>query len=681
MSKYAVSLIALRRRSASVVAGHPSVPAAALVLAATAVWAPGPTAAATAPAQPAETTTATVHDLGLGPNSQAKAVDGSIVVGTAPGRLGGTAYAYDLGAADPRVRDLGDLGGGNAVATAIDGKIVVGESAVADGSIHPFAYDLGAAAPAMLDLGTLGGPQGTATAVEGTIVTGWAETANGDTHPFAYDLAAADPSMADLGVLSGTSAVARAVDGNIVVGTSQSADRSGHAFVYDLGAATPKMRDIGTAGQASSATAISGPLVVGSFGPVGSKHAFAYDLGAVTPRMRDLGTLGGGPASAATAVDGNLVAGSSERSSGRIRAFAYDLGTPTPRMRGLGTLGGGSSSAAAVSGRIVVGQADLPGQSAVDPELVDSHAFAYDVSASEIVDLDTPEGVDSAAIDVDGNTVVGDTYDDIGNPHATAWTLSRTTRPAVRFSRSSYHVQENVATATVTVTRAGDPTPEVDAFYAVRSNSAGGGEDFGEGISDVVFAPGETEKSFTVRIFDDSVAEGAETAWLELFQPEGAAILGTPRLAGLVIAASDQQPDGLVSTRPSAGYVGENIYNTTGAGQTKTLAARRGTRRAFYVRVHNDGTVPNTITLRGSGSPPRSTVRYFRRSTNVTAPMRSAAGLTFHLRPGEFRQVRVVTTVGPRAGIGSLKAATVTGSWTGDGTRTDVVRTVVRVVR
>jgi hypothetical protein len=45
--------------------------------------------------------------------------------------------------------------------------------------------------------------------------------------------------------------------------------------------------------------------------------------------------------------------------------------------------------------------------------------------------------------------------------------------------------------------------------------------------------PGEltTEKSFTVRIFDDSVAEGAETIWLELFQPEGAAILGTPRHA------------------------------------------------------------------------------------------------------------------------------------------------------
>jgi probable HAF family extracellular repeat protein len=680
MSRYPVSRTAPPRRPAAAVARHPSVPVAVLALAAAAVWAPSPTAAAPVAAQPTETTTAIVHDLGLGANSSATAVDGSIVVGTTPGRLGGTAYAYDLSAAVPRMRDLGDLGGGNATATAIDGDIVVGESAAADGNIHPFAYDLGAGAPAMQDLGTLGGPEGTATAVDGTIVTGSAETADGDTHPFAYDLAAANPRMIDLGVLSGSSAVARAVDGRIVVGTSQSADPGGHAFVYDLGAATPTMRDIGTAGQASTAAAISGPRVVGSFGPVGPEHAFAYDLGAAVPRMRDLGTLGG-PASTATAVDGNIVTGVAQRRSGRVRAFAYDLGAPSPRMRGLGTLGGASSSATAVSGTIIVGRADLPGRSPAAVGGVDTHAFAYDVSTSEIVDLDTPEAVDSTAIDVDGNVVVGNTSNDTGEPHATAWTLSRTTRPSIRFSRTSYHVQENVATATVTVTRAGDPTPEVDAFYAVRSNSAAGGEDFDDGIGDVVFAPGETEKSFTVRIFDDSVPEGAETIRLELFQPEGAAILGTPRLAGLVIDPSDQQPDGLVSTRPSAAYVGDNVYNSTGTGQTRTLAARRGTKRAFYVRVHNDGTVPNTISLRGSGSPPRSTVRYFRRSTDVTAPMRSAAGLTFHLPPGGFRQVRVVTTVGPRAGIGSRKAATVTGGWTGDGTRTDVVRTVVRVVR
>jgi hypothetical protein len=312
---------------------------------------------------------------------------------------------------------------------------------------------------------------------------------------------------------------------------------------------------------------------------------------------------------------------------------------------------------------------------------VDSHAFAYDVGRSEIVDLDTLEGLDSTAVDVDGNTVVGNTYDENGAPHATAWTLSRTTRPAVRFSKFSYHMQENVPTATVTVTRAGDTAPEVDAFFAVRSNSADGGEDFGSGIGNVTFAPGETEKSFTVRIFDDPVAEGAETIWLELFQPEGAAILGTPRLAGLVIASSDQQPDGLVSTRSSAGYVGDDIYNTTGAGQAKTLAAPRGTTRVFYVRVYNDGTVRNAITLRGSASPPRSTVRYFRGSTNVTAAMRSAAGLTFQLQPDEFRQVRVETTVGPRAAIGSLKPAAITGTWAGDGTRIDRVRTVVEVVR
>jgi hypothetical protein len=61
--------------------------------------------------------------------------------------------------------------------------------------------------------------------------------------------------------------------------------------------------------------------------------------------------------------------------------------------------------------------------------------------------------------------------------------------------------------------------------------------------------------------------------------------------------------------------------------------------------------------------------------------MRSAAGLAIRPRPDdpdgftpdEFGQIQVEIRVGPRAAIGSLKRAIVTGKWTGDGTRPDVV--------
>src|SRR4051794_18288810 len=78
MSEYALNLKALRIRPAAAAVGrrHPSVLLAVLSLAATAVWAPRPTAAATGTTQPAETLTATVHDLGLGADSRANAVDG-----------------------------------------------------------------------------------------------------------------------------------------------------------------------------------------------------------------------------------------------------------------------------------------------------------------------------------------------------------------------------------------------------------------------------------------------------------------------------------------------------------------------------------------------------------------------------------------------------------------------------
>jgi hypothetical protein len=80
-----------RPAPAATAARHPVVLLGVMALAATGVWAPVPTVtAATTAVQPAETLTATVHDVRLA-RSPVKAVGGSMVVGTTPGRMGGTA--------------------------------------------------------------------------------------------------------------------------------------------------------------------------------------------------------------------------------------------------------------------------------------------------------------------------------------------------------------------------------------------------------------------------------------------------------------------------------------------------------------------------------------------------------------------------------------------------------------
>jgi len=104
--------------------------------------------------------------------------------------------------------------------------------------------------------------------------------------------------MVDLGTLGGSCSAATAISGHVVVGNAWNADEFTHAFAYDLAGAHPHMIDLGALGSFSTATAVDGQIVTGSTdtsttgkGPV---HAFSYDLAAASPRMRDLGTLGTG---------------------------------------------------------------------------------------------------------------------------------------------------------------------------------------------------------------------------------------------------------------------------------------------------------------------------------------------------------------------------------------------------
>ena len=624
-------------------------------------------------------------------------------------------------------RDLGTLGGRRSEAVDIDGNIVVGNSLTTAGPEHAFAYDLSTST--MRDLGTLGGPSSTAVAVDGNIVAGSALTSGLKWHAFAYDLTTS--TMRDLGALSDGFSFASDVDGAVVVGRSGGACCGpGRAFAYDLAASAPTMRDLGTLGtDHSEATAIDGSTVVGlvSSGVSEYRHAFAYDLS--TSTMRDLGDLGF-PFSSATDVDGGLVVGSSLTSEfgygddGRA-AFAYDLAAPAPTMRDLGNLGSSQSAATAVEGRTVAGtstrslngtrhlftvdlaetaprmrdRGSLGGFVSVG-ELRDgvvvgeaaragdgrSRAFAVDLRAQRpaITDLGTLGGAAGKAAAVQGRLVVGSsTPASSGLPHATAWTLRATTAPSFRFGGLRYAVRENARSARVTVLRYGNPSRAVSVTYAARDLGHVPGHDFTPVGGTLRFAAGQVRKTFSVPIRNDARPEPQEEFVLTLRSPTNGAVLGTPSTAGLVIRASDQRPDAWISNRPPPhGFVGNNVYNTTGARQTRSQNGRRQETRVFHVRVFNDGNAQTGFTLRGTGAGRDASVRYRLGSADVTSAMRSHAGKPVTLSPGAFPvdlQIRV--TAHRSAAVGSLKTVKLSATWRGDITRTDVVRGVVRVVR
>ena len=157
--------------------------------------------------------------------------------------------------------DLGDLGGSQGSATAVDGGRVVGLSTNAAGTVRAFHWSNGV----MVDLGTLGGASSRARDINGRgQVVGTAQTAGGDLRAFLFKV---DPQgqvthRTDLGTLGGPSHAFAINDAAIVVGTS-----NGRAFrwrrsegMIDLNERIPA----GSGWQLAGASAVNLPgMIVG----------------------------------------------------------------------------------------------------------------------------------------------------------------------------------------------------------------------------------------------------------------------------------------------------------------------------------------------------------------------------------------------------------------------------------
>ena len=497
--------------------------------------------ASAAPAAPAVERNLTAEKINLGTlggkHSAAKAVNGSVVVGWAQtGRRGERhAFAYDLAAKKPRMRDLGSLEG-HSEAEAVDGSIVVGmfNADSQEDNYRAFAYDLAADEPAMLDLGTLGGTYARAIDVSGSLITGFSETASGERHAFAYDLGAAVPVMRDLGTLGGAYSTAEAVAGTVIVGSAATGGPGDfHAFSYDLAADEPAMQDLGTLGEGRSsyASAVAGGIVTGQAGnDSGEGRAFAYDLAADAPAMRDLGTLGG-RGSVGYALDGATVVGSSGTTSGDLHAYAQHLAADEPAMQDLGTMRGSARSmsrATAIDGDLVIGRW---GQ---------KYSFVYDLGSDAPVMYDLSTWKGTYVEDVDGDVVVGSARQG-SRERATAWVLRETTRPMFAFTRITQPaVGERAGRVKIRVTRYGRTNRAVSVRYRTHGHSATAGQDFVATSGTLRFPRGVTRRSFTVKIKNDRLREYEEYFVVRLLRPSSPAVLGTPNWSYVRIKPSDR---------------------------------------------------------------------------------------------------------------------------------------------
>src|SRR5262249_18977841 len=111
---------------------------------------------------------------------------------------------------------------------------------------------------------------------------------------------------------------------------------------------------------------------------------------------------------------------------------------------------------------------------------------------------------------------------------------------SIQFSSATYSVSEGIGSATVTITRTGGSGGAVAVTFATGNGSATAGSDYTAVTSSVFFNSGETTKTVTIPITDDSLVETNETINLALTNPTNGATLGGPNTAVLTIVDNDQ---------------------------------------------------------------------------------------------------------------------------------------------
>ena len=110
---------------------------------------------------------------------------------------------------------------------------------------------------------------------------------------------------------------------------------------------------------------------------------------------------------------------------------------------------------------------------------------------------------------------------------------------SLRLSSSTYSVDETGGSALITVNRVTSTSDQISVDSATSDGTATAGSDYIETSGTLVFAHGESQKTFSIPILDDLEPEGDETVQITLSNPGGGASLSSPTTAVLTIVDDD----------------------------------------------------------------------------------------------------------------------------------------------
>ena len=163
------------------------------------------------------------------------------------------------------------------------------------------------------------------------------------------------------------------------------------------------------------------------------------------------------------------------------------------------------------------------------------------------------------------------------------------------FSAANYTLNEDgTPVAEVTIVRSDGSDGAVTATVSFSDDTATAGSDYVAASQVVNFEDGETSKTVTIPLIDDSLEESAETLNLTLNNPTGGAIIGNQATAVVTITDNDFKPTLTVAIAAPQITEGSNTVQATVTRNTDTTEALSVT---LFSGDATQLTVPNQVTI------------------------------------------------------------------------------------
>jgi uncharacterized delta-60 repeat protein len=150
--------------------------------------------------------------------------------------------------------------------------------------------------------------------------------------------------------------------------------------------------------------------------------------------------------------------------------------------------------------------------------------------------------------------------------------------------------------------------------------------------------------------------------------------------AAVRYASEGYRPDGLIKKASVAAYSGDDVYNSTGNGQTVLTKTKRGRFATFQLKVQNDGTGSDAVTVDGCASSKGFVVTYSNGVNDITADVTAGTYAVTGLAPGQEKTLTMSIKVARTVSIGKIKGCPVSTTSQTSPTEEDVVLAKVKTV-